>query len=158
MIFGKVDSLAKDKVYLAEALVKGLEYLQKTDFSKLAVGKYEIEGSSIYALVQEYQTAPKAEKKVEAHRKYIDIQYIVQGNEVIGFAPFSPESEVKENLLDQKDGIYYKSVKGEMDLVMSGGMYAIFFPEEIHRPGCNYENGFQVKKVVVKIAMDLLEK
>jgi len=158
MIFGKVDSLAEDKLYLAEALVKGLEYLQKTDFSKLAVGKYEIEGSSIYALVQEYQTAPKAEKKVEAHQKYIDIQYIAQGNEVIGFAPFSPESEIKENLLDQKDAIYYKSVKGEMDLIMSNGMYAIFFPGEIHRPGCNYGNGGQVKKVVVKIAMSELEK
>ena len=158
MIFGKVDSLARDKVYLPEALVKGLEYLQKTDFSKLAVGKYEIEGSPIYALVQEYQTAPKAEKKVEAHNKYIDIQYIAQGDEVIGFAPFSPESKVKENLLDQKDAIYYETVKGEMDLVMSSGMYAVFFPDEIHRPGCNYENGSQVKKVVVKIPMDLLEK
>lgn len=157
MIFGKLDSLSKDKSYLAKALVKGLDYLQQTDFSKVAVGKYEIEGSSIYALVQEYQTAPKAEKKAEAHGKYIDIQYIAQGKEVIGFAPFSPESEVKENLLDQKDAIYYNSVKGEMDLIMSDGMYAIFFPEEIHRPGCNYEGGGQVRKVVVKIAMSLLE-
>lgn len=157
MIFGKLDSLSKDKSYLPKALVKGLDYLQQTDFSKVAVGKYEIEGSSIYALVQEYQTAPKAEKKAEAHGKYIDIQYIAQGKEVIGFAPFSPESEVKENLLDQKDAIYYNSVKGEMDLMMSDGMYAIFFPEEIHRPGCNYEAGGQVRKVVVKIAMSLLE-
>jgi len=157
MIFGKLDSVSKDQLYLAKALVKGLDYLKKTDFSKVAVGKYEIEGSSIYALVQAYQTAPKAEKKAEAHGKYIDIQYIAQGNEVIGFAPFSPESEVKENLLEQKDAIYYKSVKGEMELIMSDGMYAVFFPDEIHRPGCNYEGGGQVKKVVVKIAMSSLE-
>lgn len=157
MIFGKLDSLSKEKKYLAKALVKGLDYLQQTDFSKAAAGKYEIEGSSIYALVQDNQTAPKTEKKAEAHSKYIDIQYIVHGNEVIGFAPFSPESEVKENLLDQKDAIYYSSVKGEMDLILSDGMYAIFFPEEIHRPGCNYKGGGQVRKVVVKIAMSLLE-
>lgn len=157
MIFAKLDSLSKDKAYLAKALVKGLDYLQKTDFTKVAVGKYEIEGSSIFALVQEYQTAPKTEKKAEAHGKYIDIQYIDQGNEVISFASFSPESEVKENLLEQKDAIYYKTVKGEMDLILSKGMYAIFFPDEIHRPGCNYESVGTVRKVVVKIAMSLLE-
>ncbi len=157
MIFGNLGNLSKDKAYLAEALVKGLDYLQKTDFSKVAVGKYEIDGSSIFALVQEYQTAPKAEKKAEAHAKYIDIQYIDQGDEVISFALFSPESEVKENLLEQKDAIYYQTVKGEMDLHLSKGMYAIFFPDEIHRPGCNYQSGGQVRKVVVKIAMSLLE-
>lgn len=157
MIFGKLDDLGKDRPHLAKALVKGLDYLQKTDFSKVAVGKYEIEGTSLYALVQEYQTAPKAEKKAETHAKYIDIQYIIQGKEVIGFAPFSPENEVMENLLDQKDIIFYKSAKGEMDLVLSDGMYAIFFPEEVHRPGCNYESGGPVRKVVVKIAMSLLE-
>lgn len=157
MIFGKLDDLSKDRSYLAKALLKGLNYLQKTDFSKVAVGKYEIEGSSIYALVQEYQTAPKAEKKAEAHAKYIDIQYIDQGDEVISFALFSKESEVKENLLDQKDAIFYRTVKGEMDLHLSKGMYTIFFPEEIHRPGCNYESGGQVRKVVVKIAISELK-
>ena len=157
MIFGTLNNLSKERLYLPKALIKGLDYLQKTDFSNLAVGKYEIEGSSIFALVQEYRTAPKPEKKAEAHAKYIDIQYIAQGNEVIGFAPYSPESEVKEDLLEQKDAVYYRTVKGEMDLILSSGMYAIFFPDEIHRPGCDYQSGGQVRKVVVKIARDLLE-
>lgn len=157
MIFGKLDSLSKEKVNLAKVLVKGLDFLQRTDFSKMAVGKYEIEGNSIFALVQEYQTAPKTEKKAEAHAKYIDIQYICQGNEVIGFAPANEQNEVKEDLLDQKDAIFYKTVQGEMDLILSNGMYAVFFPNEVHRPGCNFEGGGQVRKVVVKIAMSLLE-
>ncbi len=156
MIFGKLDDLSKDRTYLAKALLKGLDYLEKTDFSKLAAGKYEIEGSSVFALVQEYQTAPKTDKKAEAHGKYIDIQYIDEGKEVIGFAPANEGNEVKENLLEQKDAIFYATVQGEMDLILTKGMYAIFFPNEVHRPGCNFESGGPVRKVVLKIAMNLL--
>lgn len=157
MIFGKLDSLAKDKTYLNKALVKGLDYLKRTNISKLAIGKYEIEENSIFALVQEYETAPKTVKKAEAHAKYIDIQYIDQGNEIIGFALSNQQNEVMENLIDQKDAIFFKTVNNEIDLVLSKGMYAIFFPDEIHRPGCNCGSGGQVRKVVVKIAADLLK-
>ncbi len=157
MILGKLERIAKDKTFLAKALIKGLDYLEKTDFSKVINGKYEIEGSSIFALVQEYQTAPKKEKKAENHAKYVDIQYIDRGTEVIGFALGNQQNEIEENLLDEKDAIFYKTVMDEMDLIISEGEYAIFFPDEIHRPGCNYGSGCQVKKVVIKVAADLLE-
>lgn len=156
MIIGKLDNLAKDKTFLARPLAKGLDYLAKTDFSKVPAGRYEIEGSSIFALVQEYQTAPKTEKKAETHAKYIDIQYIDQGTEIIGFALANRSNEIAENLLETKDAVFYKTVSDEMDLIIGKGEYAIFFPDEIHRPGCNFGNGSNVRKVVIKIAAELL--
>ena len=62
----------------------GLEYINSTDFNKLECGRYEILGDNVYAVVQDYLTKPEAEGTFEAHRKYIDIQYVVAGEEKIG--------------------------------------------------------------------------
>jgi biofilm protein TabA len=156
MIFGSIQNLETDRKYLGKALVQGLEYLSKTDFSKVEPGRYEIEGAAIFALVQEYRTAPKGEKKPEAHRKYIDIQYIHQGAEIIGYVLENPANEISEDRLAEKDVLNFKTVQNEMDLILTQGMYAILFPQDIHRPGCHFGEGGNVKKVVLKISKDLL--
>ncbi|MDD5435916.1 MAG: YhcH/YjgK/YiaL family protein, partial [Nitrospira sp.] len=63
-----------------------LNYLQDTDLSNLKPGRYEIDGSDIFALMQNYETKPKENGFWEAHRKYIDIQYVIKGTELIGYA------------------------------------------------------------------------
>ena len=156
MIFGSIQNLETDRCVLPAALVRGLEYLRDTDFSKLEPGRYEIDGTAIFALVQEYRPAPKEEKKPEAHRKYLDIQYVFQGSEIICYGLENRMNEVLEDLLAEKDLLFFKSVQNEMDLILIEGMYVILFPQDIHRPGCRYGDGGQVKKVVVKISKDLL--
>jgi len=156
MIFGSIQNLEMDRRVLPAALVRGLEYLRDTDFSKLEPGRHEIDGTAIFALVQEYQPAPKGEKKAEAHRKYLDIQYVSQGSEIICYSLENRANEVLEDLLAEKDLLFFKSVQNEMDLILTEGMYVILFPQDIHRPGCRYGDGGQVKKVVVKISKDLL--
>jgi YhcH/YjgK/YiaL family protein len=156
MIFGSISNLAQDRRYLGKALVKGLEYLAGTDFSTLAAGRYEIDGSDLFALIQEYRTAPKPEKKPEAHRRYVDIQYIARGCEVIGYALDDPANVVSQDRLAEKDVLNYAQVRNEMDLILTEGMYAVLFPEDIHRPGCDLGPGGEVRKVVLKIRADLL--
>ena len=156
MIFGSIQNLETDRRVLPAALVRGLEYLRDTDFFKLEPGRYEIDGTAIFALVQEYRPAPKEEKKPEAHRKYLDIQYVFQGSEIICYGLENRANEVLEDLLAEKDLLFFKSVQNEMDLILTEGMYVILFPQDIHRPGCRYGDGGQVKKVVVKISKDLL--
>lgn len=156
MIFGSIRNLEMDRRVLPAVLVRGLEYLRDTDFHKLEPGRYEIDGTAIFALVQEYLPAPKGEKKPEAHRKYLDIQYVSQGSEIMGYGLENPANEVLEDRLAEKDLLLFKSVQDEMDLILTPGIYTILFPEDIHRPGCRYGNGDRVKKVVVKISKDLL--
>ena len=156
MIFGSIQNLEHDKKFLSMALVKGLEYIRDADLTKLAAGRYEIDGNALFALVQDNRTAPKAERKAEAHKKYIDIQYVHSGSEIIGFGLADPANEVLENLLDQKDAIFFKQVKNEMDLVLTPGMYAIFFSADVHRPGCIHGSPASVRKVVVKVAINNL--
>jgi len=156
MIFGSIQNLGNDKKLLPKALIKGLEYIKNTDLTKLAAGKYEIDGNALFALVQDNRTAPKADRKAEAHKKYIDIQYVHSGSEIIGFGLDDPVNEVLENLLDEKDAIFFKHVKNEMDLILTPGMYAILFPTDIHRPGCIHGSAASVRKVVVKVALSTL--
>jgi biofilm protein TabA len=156
MIFGSIQNLETGRLVLPAALVRGLVYLRDTDFSKLEPGRYEIDGTAIFALVQEYQPTPKEEKKPEAHRKYLDIQYVFQGSEIICYSLENRVNEVLEDHLAEKDLLFFKSVQNEMDLILTQGMYVILFPQDIHRPGCRYGKGGHVKKVVVKISRDLL--
>ena len=156
MIFGNIRNLETDGKYLGQPLVRGLEYLARTDFSALAAGRYEIDGTDAFALVQEYRTVPKKEKKPEAHRKYVDIQYIAQGSEIIGYALDDPANEVSQDCLAEKDVLNYATVRDEMELILTEGMYAVLFPQDVHRPGCDYDQGGAVRKVVLKIRADLL--
>lgn len=157
MILGHIKNLDVEKGAFSPTLVKGLAYLANTDFSTLVPGRYELDGDKMFALVQDNQTQPKAQRKAETHEKYIDVQYIAEGVEVMGYALNSPEHEIKENLLAEKDAIFYKTVKGEIDLVVFQGMYAVFFPHDVHRPGCMYgAEPSIVKKVVLKIAVSAM--
>ena len=88
MIFDTLENIKNyeglGRVYTA------LEFLAKTDFSQMELGRYELDGGNILYMVQTYETDP--DKTIsEAHKKYIDIQFMVDGEEIIGVAPISCE-------------------------------------------------------------------
>jgi biofilm protein TabA len=154
MFISNLTSLNRDAPVLPPILVNGLTYLKNTDFSVKAPGRYEIDGTAMFALVQEYHTKPKSEKKAESHTRYMDVQYVHSGSEIVGFAPAGAAAEILEDLTESKDMITYKSVSYETDCLLTSGMYAILFPGEIHRPQCSSGADMQVCKVVLKVAMD----
>jgi biofilm protein TabA len=157
MYVGNIANLEKTRKVLPLPLIKGLEYLQRTDFSRIETGKYEIAGPQIFALVQEQQAGSKADRRPEAHGKYIDIQYIIEGTDAIGFGLPDTANQVEEDLLAEKDCVFFKNVNNEADLILTPGMYAIFFPDEVHRPNCQHGAvGGKLRKVVVKVAAELL--
>ena len=156
MIFGELKNLDLEGRALSPALQKALRYLQTTDFAGLAPGKYEIDGKKIFAAVSDNETKPKAERRPEAHKKYIDIQYLSSGKEMIGCSFLTDQNEVLEDRLAEKDVIFYKNVVDEIDCELHPGVYAVLFPGDIHRPGCAIGTSSQVRKVVVKIAGDAL--
>ena len=113
-------------------------------------GEYEIEGREIYAQVFDVVTAPKKEKKPEVHKKYIDVQYLVSGEELLGFAPdtgaYKAESERPED-----DITFYETVEGESFIHAVPGSYTVFVPRDIHRPGVMADRPMKIRKVVVKV-------
>lgn len=158
MIFGHISTWKQDAALLPEALVKGLAFLAKTEIAGLPVGKHEIEGKDIYVSVSEYETEPRTARRAEAHAAYLDIQFMISGQEQISHSVLSPANEVLADELVENDVIFYKNVKHETDLVMTEGAYAIFFPWDVHRPNCVLAQPCKVKKAVVKIKMSLLNR
>lgn len=128
---------------------KGFDFIKKCIAEDLPVGKYEIDGDNVYAFVQAYEAKPDVVKSFEAHKKYIDIQFIVDGNELIYYNHIDTLSVTTEYnsesdflLLDGDSGTPIK---------LTAGSYAIFFPEDAHKPGIAPEIANNVKKIVVKI-------
>lgn len=151
-------NLTQEMALFHPLLQKGMQYLRDTDFAKLAVGRYEIDGDNLFALVQEYEPQPKPERKAETHAKYADVQYVAQGQECIGFARLTPACEVAEDKLAEKDAVFYKTVKDEVGLVLNAGAYAVFMPADVHRPCCLGPAGkVRVKKVVLKVKVSELK-
>lgn len=128
---------------------KAFEYLQKTDFTKAAEGKYEIDGQNIYAIVQEYMTKLPAEGRWEAHRRYMDIQYVVTGEEFIGYASLDSMEAGEYN--EEKDIVFLEG-KGSM-IPVPAGSFMLLAPQDVHKPQIAIHAPQKVKKVVVKVKM-----
>jgi YhcH/YjgK/YiaL family protein len=154
MIF---DQLKHAQIYfhLGARVQKALEYLLNTDFKTIEPGKYEIDGDEIYAVISQYDTKPASSGRWEAHKRYLDIQYVVEGKEKIGYS-FSNKMIVTQNYDEHKDIMFLKG-EGQF-LTVDAGYLAILFPSDIHMPGIAINISSPVKKVVVKVKVDLPEE
>ncbi|OGV73689.1 MAG: hypothetical protein A3K19_22525 [Lentisphaerae bacterium RIFOXYB12_FULL_65_16] len=146
MIF---DTLDNAPLYYAcgKRLEKGLRFLAETDLAKLPLGKLAIDGSDVYAIVQEYDSKPRDKGAWEAHRKYIDIQYIAAGLERMGFASIK---QVKPGAYNEEKDML--PAEGQGDFVTTpAGTFVIFHPHDVHMPGMAIDAPTRVRKVVVKV-------
>jgi biofilm protein TabA len=117
----------------------------------VADGRHEIAGDEVFALVQRYETRLAAGQP-EAHRRYIDIQFIVAGREVIQWAPLASLTEVTKPYDHTKDAEFF--APGAMVPVrVAAGQFAILFPDDAHAPCCAWAGPEPVAKVVVKVAV-----
>ena len=125
-----------------------LKFLSETDFNKIDLGRYELDGDNIFYMVQSYDTDP--DKTIsEAHRKYIDIQYMVEGEEIIGVADISCDKELTE--AKEENDVWFYDCKTE-PLTLSAGKYMVLYPNDLHCPGvATNGTALTCRKVVVKV-------
>lgn len=145
-----IDKLSNSHLYssLGERITKALTYLKQTDFAHMELGKYEIEDDKIFALVNEYNTKDESDGKLEAHKKYIDVQFVVIGSELMGYSPLQNQKVINE-YNEQNDITFFE---GERSFTkVDEGMFAIFFPTDLHMPGIKVQKSEYVKKVVIKV-------
>lgn len=130
---------------------RAFDFIKKAVKDSLPVGKYEIDGDNLFANIQEYSTKLEEECQLEGHRKYIDIQYIVSGVEVMGVINKSKiNSDV--NYDENADVQFFLNSKKESKVVVEEGEYCIFMPSDIHKPGMAFDMEMsKVKKIVVKV-------
>lgn len=152
MIQDTLDNSARYEA-LNSRFAKAFAFLRTVNGTK-ALGRHDLDGDHCFALVQTYETKPLEMAKFEAHRKYIDVQFIYSGRETILWAPLA---EMKEETLaysEEKEAALWKLVPDVTELHMSAGQFAILFPQDAHAPCVEWGKCEPVFKVVVKVAVE----
>lgn len=147
-----LDSLDQWHQYaaLSPRLAPAFDFLQQMT-EGTPVGRHEIVGDDVFALVQRHRTTPVEECQYESHRKYLDVQYIHRGREVIYWAPLPLLTNVTMPFDPAKDAALYGLTPEGLPVPVRAGQFAILFPADGHAPSCAWDQPAEVFKVVVKV-------
>jgi YhcH/YjgK/YiaL family protein len=158
-----LDTIDNARLYLGlnPGFTKAFEILRDKTLSKKEDGKYAVDGEKIYYTIQRYKTKPLNEGNLEAHRKYIDIQFLLEGVELLGCAPLKGLTAAQE-YNPQKDIAFFNTPNDITKVKLEPGLFCILFPDDAHLPGryevspaggpCQQLTGpTDVRKVVIKI-------
>jgi len=128
-----------------------LQHLRENNYLLSEPGKYPIDGERMFALVQDPMTQAWETGFPEFHERHIDVQCLLSGEEALGYLPANPDLVPHDNRLTERDIAFVAPQTHETRIVLTPGMYAIFFPGELHRPCRAVTQAMQIKKVVIKI-------
>lgn len=158
MFIGNIDNIDKDGGDFHAVIYSVLEYLRNTDFTNIADGSFPMPHMDFIVKVQRYNTRPISELHPEAHEKFIDVQFVFSGEEVLGWCPLSPELKIIQQYDPETDVAFFKKLLPESSMMLSARMYAVLFPLDVHRPcgSLDDDEPEQVIKVVVKVPVELV--
>jgi biofilm protein TabA len=156
MIIGDLSNWELEKEWVLPSIRQALEWTVREIHADTPHGKYPIEGDQIFVNVQHLRTEPASERLSEAHREYIDIQLLLSGRESILVARDTGNNEIWADEMETRDRLTYKHVENESEIVLTPGMFAVFFPADIHRPCCSAGESMDIRKAVVKIHLSRL--
>lgn len=135
-----------------QAMEKIIKFLETFDFKKLVEGEdYPIDGDNIFARIQYYDSKPVEECKAEKHERYVDVVYMVEGVEQIGWCPYCPNIEKAGDYDKDNDVTFYKELEPESYVVVEAGTLVVISTDDVHRPCVRYgTEPSRVMKVVIK--------
>ena len=137
---------------LGDRIEAALMALQTSELLRAEPGRYELQGTDLFALPQRYSTKPREQGRWEAHRKYIDVQYVVSGAEVMGHAHLADMTATVP--YNEENDVLFLEGRGNF-FTVSAGQFAIFFPHDVHMPTLAVNNEpAPVHKIVIKVHAD----
>jgi biofilm protein TabA len=152
----KGDRMVVDKLEKAEnhfglhpEFQKAFAFLRLESLKDLAPGRHEIDGDRMFCMISRGPGKKRAEARLEAHRKYIDIQYILEGTDEMGWKPAASCGIPDGDYDEKKDVIFYKDRPRKWTKVPAGS-FAIFFPRDAHAP---MVGDAEIHKAVIKVAV-----
>ena len=130
---------------------KAFDFIKKAENENLPVGKYEIDGKELFAIVQEYDSKNPLDYKFEGHTKYIDIQYISSGVEEIEVMSIK-NAESGEGYIEEREVEFYSGGKNTGKVVLGNGEYGILYPDDLHKPGLMHDGkSSPIRKILIKV-------
>jgi beta-galactosidase beta subunit len=176
MILDTIDN-AHLYIGLNAGFAKAFEILKDKTLAKKEDGKYPVDGEKIYNTIQRYTTKPVFSRRrngdamlsphscggghceavgrsnLEAHRKYIDIQFLLSGVELLGYAPLKG-LPFAEEYNHQKDIAFFHTPDEITKVKLEPGLFGILFPDDAHLPACQLVGPTEVRKVVIKVRLN----
>ncbi len=149
MVLDKLSN-ADRYVCMHPLFAQAFKFLTETDLKSIATGVHEIEEKNLFAIVSDGPGISKDNYKLEVHRKYIDIQYIISGTDLMAWKDFALCDEPNDPYTDERDAAFFPD-RTDNWFEVPAGSFTIFYPDDAHAAMVTGEN--VVRKVVLKIAM-----
>lgn len=134
---------------LSEKIAEAIEVIKNVKFDEMELGKHVI-NDELYIILQNYESKDPQIARHEAHKKYVDIQYVVDGMERIDITS-AANMEVEEAYNDERDVVFFKEPTQAATVVLTAGGYVVLYPEDSHKPGIRVDEPVQMKKIVGKV-------
>lgn len=143
-----------DNLNIAEIPQDVQNFFRSNKLQDLPVGRYDF-SNGVYLNIDSYSTRPRSKRKYEAHRQYLDVQYIITGEEVICIENID-KLRVVDEYDEVKDCIFYGNEQSGIDYLMKTGEGMIIYPEDGHMPCVQASDGnpVTVKKMVIKLPVE----
>jgi len=130
-------------------LPRAFDYIRNTDLYALAPGRYNLVGEDLIAIVEQVPGKTREQARLEAHRRYIDIQLVLEGDEQMGWKPLADcLNPVSEHSME-KDIRFFHDAPASW-IAVPPDHFCIFFPEDAHAP---LVGRGQIRKVIFKVAV-----
>ena len=146
-----IDQLSQIHKYasLHPLFANAISYLQSTDFNTIPTGEVKVQGEDIRAIIIEDELVAKEVSTAgfECHNTYIDIQYIVNGQETVGWKPRSTCISPKDSYSEERDVLFFAD-EPDMYFQLASGQFGIYFPGDVHAPMIG---AGKIRKVVMKV-------
>lgn len=146
-----LDALSQSDRYrtLHPLFARAFDYLRNTDLMALAPGKHTVEGENLFAIVEHCAGRTRSEAKLESHRRYIDIQLVLEGVDEMGWRPLAQCVEPIGEFDTARDIRFYDDAPTTW-VATPAGSFCLFFPDDAHAP---LVSDGMIRKVIMKIAV-----
>lgn len=128
---------------------RAFEFIRNTDLLALASGRYPLVGEDLFVIVENVAGRTREAAKLECHRRYIDIQLVLDGVDEMGWKPLADCTRPVSDYSAEKDIQFFRDAPASW-IATPAGAFCIFFPEDAHAPLVGAGN---IRKAIFKIAV-----
>ena len=150
MIFDTIEN-AKTYKGLNERVDRALEEVQKYTAENFPAERAVIDGENLFLNFANYVTHPKEEAVAEAHRQYLDVMYMVEGEEIIYVKPTAKLKNITKEYDPAIEALLADFDEDAIPIRLQAGSFVVLYPQDAHSPGCMVDAPAPVKKIIGKV-------
>ena len=150
MIFDRLENI-KQYENVHAGVTKALQAMANYTPENYQTGRVELDGDNVFLSCNQYETITLENAKVEAHRKYIDVMYMVEGEEFIYVKPTCMLKNIKSEYDSSIDALLATRDDDAIPIRLTAGCFVVLFPQDAHAPACCVDCPISVKKIIGKV-------